>query len=109
MAKQSSERVGIAPLQEYKLVPVTDPAELAERERRFRDARRVVEVETTPAGVREVYRQLPAAERLKLLARLAGELSADEQRELVEQLKARLRSDAAEPVHEPKRRRNGKA
>ena len=108
MAERSSKRPRIAPLQEYELVPVTDPAEWAALEGKFREAdERAVAEKATPARVKALYRQLPASARRKLLARLAAELSADEQRELVEQLMASARPEGVPRAQETQRRRNG--
>src|SRR6266542_1987012 len=105
MSKKSSEPLRIAPLQEITLVPVTDPVEWAERERRRRNAIRVVEVEATPDGVLELYQGLPAAARLKALRRLVRKLSADEKQELL----ARLQPKTAQPAQAQRPKRNGKS
>jgi hypothetical protein len=108
MAEKSSKRLHIAPLQELTLVPITDPAEWAALERKIRESQKGAGAKkATPARVKALYRQLPAAARRELLARLAAELSADEQRELVKQLRASVRPKGAPRAQESRRRRNG--
>ena len=110
MAEKSSKRPRINPLKRYMLEPVTDPAEFAALDRKFREAEncapekveavagrpggRKAPKKATPAGVRKMYEQLPIPARLELLTRLAAELSSDEQRRLVQQLLSQLPSDA---------------
>jgi hypothetical protein len=107
MSKSSSKPLRVAPLQELTLVPITDPAEIAALERKLRESQKGTGAKkATPAKVQELYQQLPAAARRKLLARLAAELSADEQRELVEQLRGRLPAEAV-PQPQQVRSRNG--
>src|SRR5271166_6699692 len=86
MSKKSSKLLRRTPLQTITLVPITDPGEWAERERRMRNAIRVVEGEATADGGLELYQGLPAAGRLEALRLLVKELSADERQELLARL-----------------------
>jgi hypothetical protein len=110
MAENSTKRPRISPLKQYALEPITDPAEFAALDRKFREAENRTSKEgeavigrpegkkapknATPAGVRKMYEQLPMHARLELLTRLAAELSSEEQRRLVQQLLSQLSSDA---------------
>jgi len=94
MAKRSSKRLRIGPLQEVELVPVTDPAERADLERQLRDREEVV----TAFGVQDLYLQLSAQAQLELLTQLAAKLPLPQQRQLAEGLLSRLSPEALQPL-----------
>jgi hypothetical protein len=109
MAKNSSLPYHVAPLQRVVAEEITDPAEqqaLDELRRRLRQ-----DAQPTPASgsipilpsvlvsrVVALCRQLPAAERGPLLARLGAELSAEQQDALLAQVVAQLPAAALQPL-----------
>jgi hypothetical protein len=103
MAARSTKPLRIASLQEYELVPVTDPAEWAALERKVREAQK-----SAAAKVEALYRELPAAAQRELLARLVAELTADQQRRLVDQLGGSVQPGEGPRGQQKRRRRNGK-
>ncbi len=113
MAERPSNRPRMAPLQEFTLEPVTDPAERAALERKLRESVVVRAKEAdasrpeTLATVQQLCQELPGQARLELIKRLAAELSSDEQRQLVKQLLSRLPPDARQQQEEQPRRRRG--
>src|SRR5437899_2482005 len=97
MTKKASKPVRTAPLQQFTVRPITDPAEqeaLDERIKRSEAAvarglaRDVASGEMTAAVVLELCRQLSADERPQVVLELASRLSLAQQRELVERLTA---------------------
>src|SRR4051812_14409108 len=98
----------VAPLQRVVAEPITDPAEQAaldEQRRRVRNGQPQPSEDasgaTPPASASrllELSRQLPAAERGALLARLGAELPAEQQLELLARVLARLAPEALHPL-----------
>src|SRR5690349_11962405 len=101
MAKNTASTWHVAPLQRVVAEPITDPAEQAtldEQRQRTRAESGTHPTESAEisassgiAGrVLDLSRQLSAAERCSLLARLGAELSAEQQLELLAQVLAGL-------------------
>jgi hypothetical protein len=97
MPRKSVARLPAARLQEYTAIPITDPAEIAELEAKIK----AHEKEKRPVTPRELDHaskpltsaelialagQLPRLERVRLVAEIAAQLSADEKAELLERL-----------------------
>lgn len=108
MMKKQSSRLPVAPLQKAMAEPVTgstEQAELDEQRHCQQNAMRapglfdLAEPETRSPVV-ELCRQLPAEDRLPLLARMAAEVSAEAQLDLLEQLATRLPGPVAQQLEE---------
>jgi hypothetical protein len=109
MSKNASLPYHIAPLQRVVAEEITDPAEqqaLDELRRRLQqEAQAMPALGSNPtlpsvlaSRVVDLCRQLPAAERGPLLARLGAELSADQQGALLAQVVAQLPAAALQPL-----------
>jgi hypothetical protein len=101
MANKSRKQGSMAPLQEFELVPITDPAKQAaldEQRRQGRDdtapvrTRGAVKVPgtATVAEVLDLSRQLSPEERFSVLVQLADELSAEQLQALLQRYQAPL-------------------
>ena len=101
MANKSRKSSRTVNLQEYELIPITDPAEQAALDERISRATSLapgwpmhgtngdakIGAVVTSAQVSELFGQLPAQDRLRALAKLVEELAPDEQHALVQQVR----------------------
>jgi hypothetical protein len=101
LKRRRAKGLRIAPLQTYKTVPITDPAEIAKLEamtKRYDEAERlaqgvlsaVLAKKLTARMLMELAERLSPRGRIQLTTRLASQLPATEQAELVQQLTAQL-------------------
>src|SRR5262249_17306199 len=102
--RKSSRPISFSPLQRIVAEDITDPAERAaldeaRNQHRRREARQAqlrgeVEMPKRLSRILDLCRQLPECERAGLLARLAAQLSPDEQLEVLADVLLRLATEA---------------
>lgn len=101
MKTKSPRAIPTAPLQYLEIEPITDPAEVAALEKKFRSSRSAEGQLSTSNGRRisrksvseiiDLARRLSAEDRLRLLSELAAQLSPDKRRKLVERISSTSR------------------